>query len=145
MRLRQLFLSRWVKIPVLLVALAIFAALTFVAYRLAITTPSMYNTAGVIQAKSDSAFGDQSETLVYTSLRPGNWDIYLFDDLSKAPRRLTDNPNLDYNPVLSRDGRWVVFVSERDGNANLYALDLLSETAPLALTSYPGLDDSPTL
>ena len=145
MRLLSLFRSRWVKIPLLLVALMVIAAAAYLAYRLATTTPSMYNTVGVVQAKADSALDGESETLVYTSLRPSNWDIYLFDNLDTAPRRLTDHPNLDYNPILSRDGRWVVFVSERDGNANLYALDLTAGGEPIALTSYPGMDDAPTL
>jgi Tol biopolymer transport system component len=145
MRLRSLFRSRWVKIPLLLVALVIIVAVGYLAYRLGTTTPSMYSTIGVVQAKFDSALDEESETLVYTSARPGNWDIYLFDNLDTAPRRLTDHPNLDYNPVLSRDGRWVVFVSERDGNANLYALDLTADREPIALTSYSGMDDAPTL
>jgi len=145
MRLRSLFRSRWVKIPLLLVTLLVMAATGYLAYRLGTTTPSMYSTIGVVQVKSDSALDEGSETLVYTSLRPSNWDIYLFDNLDKAPRRLTDHPNLDYNAVLSRDGRWVVFVSERDGNANLYALDLTAEREPIALTSYSGMDDAPTL
>jgi Tol biopolymer transport system component len=75
----------------------------------------------------------------------GNWDIYLFDSLDAPPRRLTDDPNLDYNPVLSRDGRWVVFVSDRDGNPNLYAIDLTAKPDPIRLTSYSGMDDAPTL
>jgi hypothetical protein len=60
------------------------------------TTPSMYSTIGVVQAKFDSALDEESETLVYTSLRPSNRDIYIFDNLDTAPRRLTDHSNLDY-------------------------------------------------
>jgi len=105
----------------------------------------MYITVGTLQVGSNSVVDENSETLVYTSLRPSNWDIYIFDNLDTAPRRLTDHPNLDYSPVLSPDGRWVVFVSERDGNANLYALDLTTGGAPILLTSYAGMDDAPTL
>ncbi|HEY8518742.1 MAG TPA: hypothetical protein VIN61_01580 [Gammaproteobacteria bacterium] len=64
------------------------------------------------------------ERIVYSSLRPGNWDIYYFPEPGAAPRRLTDHPGLDYDPVLSPDGRWVVFTSERRGQPDLYALDL---------------------
>jgi len=46
------------------------------------------------------------DRILYTTLRPANWDIYLFDDQGRAPRRLTDDPALDYNPVFSPDGRW---------------------------------------
>ena len=47
------------------------------------------------------------ETVVYVSNRPANWDIYLFDKSNAAPKRLTDDPALDYNAVFSpeRDPR----------------------------------------
>lgn len=51
---------------------------------------------GVTQPAPASALEAGSETLVYTSLRPNNWDVYLFDGLDAPPRRLTDHPNLDY-------------------------------------------------
>ncbi|HET8696005.1 MAG TPA: hypothetical protein VFO94_00885, partial [Gammaproteobacteria bacterium] len=65
-----------------------------------------------------------SERIVYSSLRPGNWDIFYFAKGAKTPRRLTDHPGLDYDAVLSPDGRWIVFTSERRGNPDLYAIDL---------------------
>jgi len=145
MSLRSFIRSRWVKIPLLLVGVLVLAAGTFLVYKLGSTTPAMYNTLGLAQAATAPSADESSEMLVYTSLRPANWDIYLFDNLDSAPRRLTDHPNLDYNAVLSRDGRWVVFVSERDGNANLYALDLTAKLEPVPLTYYPGMDDAPTL
>ena len=105
----------------------------------------MYNSLGLAQPVIAATSDQNYETLVYTSTRPSNWDIYLFDKLDAPPRRLTDDPNLDYNPVLSRDGRWVVFVSDRDGNPNLYAIDLIAKPDPIRLTSYSGMDDAPTL
>ena len=65
-----------------------------------------------------------AERIVYSSLRPGNWDIFYFASAGAAPRRLTDHPGLDYDAALSPDGRWVVFTSERRGNPDLYALEL---------------------
>lgn len=118
MGLRKILRSRWVKVPLLLIVLLLLAAGTYLFYKLATNTPAMYNAAGLAQPVMAGA-DENSDHLVYTSLRPSNWDIYLFDSLDADPRRLTEDPNLDYNPVLSHDGRWVVFVSERDGNANL--------------------------
>lgn len=82
------------------------------------------------------------EAVVYTTLRPPNWDIYLFDKPGGAPRRLTDDPALDYNAVFSPDGRWVVFTSERTGNSDLYAFDLKSGGPPIRLTQHHGMDDA---
>src|SRR5437588_13035777 len=70
------------------------------------------------------------ERIVFVSFRPGNWDIYYFDKPGSAPRPLTDDFGLDYDPTLSPDGRWVVFCSERRGNADLYALDLKNGGPP---------------
>jgi Tol biopolymer transport system component len=73
-----------------------------------------------------------AERIVYSSLRPGNWDIYYFASAGAPARRLTDHPGLDYDAVFSPDGRWVVFTSERRGNPDLYAIDL--ESAPGSAT-----------
>ncbi len=83
------------------------------------------------------------ETIVYSTLRPTNWDIYLFEQRGAAPRRLTDDPALDYNAVFSPDGRWVVFCSERRGNPDLYAIDLKHVGAPRLLIDSTMLEDAP--
>ena len=59
------------------------------------------------------------ETIVYTTLRPPNWDIFLFDESAASPRRLTNHPAPDYDAVFSPDGEWVVFKLPGTGNANL--------------------------
>jgi Tol biopolymer transport system component len=87
-----------------------------------------------------------TERVVYSSLRPGNWDVFYFPDLGAEPRRLTDHPGLDYDAALSPDGRWVVFTSERRGNPDLYAIDLQalqagSMPAPRLLVESDALED----
>ena len=82
------------------------------------------------------------ETVVYSSLAPGNWDLYLFEEPGSAPRRLTNDPGLDYNPVVSPDGRWVVFTSERTGNPDLYVLDLAEPGIPVPLTQTEAMEDA---
>ena len=62
--------------------------------------------------------------IVFSSLRPGNWDIFYFAQPGTSPKRLTDHPGLDYEAVFSPDGRWVVFTSERRGHPDLYIIDL---------------------
>jgi Tol biopolymer transport system component len=90
---------------------------------------------------ADSAPGTQPDRIVYMSFQPSNLDIYLFPQQGKTPKRLTDHPALDYNPVISPDGRWLVFTSERRGNPDLYALDLESGGEPHLLVDSDALED----
>ena len=61
-------------------------------------------------------------TIAFSSLAPRGWDVYLIDVESRASRRLTDHPALDFNAAFDPRGERVAFVSERDGNAELYAV-----------------------
>ena len=83
----------------------------------------------------------QPDRIVYTSWQPSNWDIYLFTQRGQPPRRLTDHPGLDYDPVVSPDGRWLVFCSERRGNPDLYVLDLQRGGEPRLLIDSGFLED----
>lgn len=96
------------------------------------------------QAQTNAASVPDSlvEAIVYTTARPPNWDIYLFEEPGGSPRRLTDDPALDYNAVFSPDGRWLVFTSERNGNVDLYALDLDGNQEFIRLTDHPAMDDA---
>lgn len=40
-----------------------------------------------------------------------------------GPKQLTDNPASDYSPAFSPDGKKVAFVSERDGNPEIYIMN----------------------
>jgi Tol biopolymer transport system component len=82
------------------------------------------------------------ETIVYSSIQPSNWDLYLFERPGSAPRRLTTDPGLDYNGVISPDGRWVVFTSERSGSPDLYVLDLQGQAAARPLVASPAMEDA---
>ena len=97
---------------------------------------------GAAQGGASSATAPSSnERIVYSSLRPGNWDIFYFASRGGAPRRLTDHPGLDYDAALSPDGRWVVFTSERRGNPDLYALDVERGGEPHLLLDSAAMED----
>ena len=82
------------------------------------------------------------ETIVYSSIQPANWDVYLFDGPGSEPRRLTADAGLDYNAAISPDGRWVVFTSERSGSPDLYVLDLHDDAGPRLLVGGPAMEDA---
>ncbi|GIV05019.1 MAG: hypothetical protein KatS3mg016_0594 [Fimbriimonadales bacterium] len=51
-------------------------------------------------------------------------DLWLIDLATQRYTRLTDTDTPDTFPMWSADGRTLYFVSERDGTANLYAMDV---------------------
>lgn len=92
---------------------------------------------------SASAGGLPHERLIYTTLRPANKELYLFEPGATAPKLITNDPALDYDATFSPDGRWVVFCSERAGNPNLYAQDLTRSHPPQPLTRGSFMSASP--
>ena len=65
------------------------------------------------------------------SNRDGNYEIYMMNNDGSAPQRLTANPADDLNPVFSPDGTKVLFHSNRNGNYDIFLLDLtLQNTSP---------------
>jgi dipeptidyl aminopeptidase/acylaminoacyl peptidase len=100
-------------------------------------------TAPAQERSVDPAASSLIEAVVYSTIRRPNLDIYLYERAGEAPRRLTDDPALDYNAVFSPDGRWLVFTSERAGGGDLYALDLEGDGAALVrLTRHRAFDDA---
>lgn len=67
-----------------------------------------------------SSFAQSPERIFYSSFRPEGWDIYMMKEGTKKLEKLTEHPALDYDAVVSPDGKWVVFTSERDGYPRLY-------------------------
>lgn len=57
-----------------------------------------------------------------SNARDGNYEIYIVDATSREVTRLTDNPGIDVLPTVSPDGRWVAFVSNRDGGWKIYVV-----------------------
>lgn len=82
------------------------------------------------------------DRVAYVSFKPGNWDIYQIGGSSRKALRLTSHPSLEYNAVFSPNGKWVVFCSERNGNPDLFVLDLENPLAiPQLLVESDALED----
>ena len=56
----------------------------------------------------------------FYSSRTGQSDIYIIDTNGKNLRNLTNHPGDDYCTTWSPDGHPFAFMSERDGNAEIY-------------------------
>ncbi|HKX30186.1 MAG TPA: protein kinase [Blastocatellia bacterium] len=65
--------------------------------------------------------------LVYVSRARESQDLWIMNSSGKNGRQLTTaEAQAERYPAVSPDGRYVVFVSTRSGNSNLYRLDLQS-------------------
>jgi TolB protein len=126
--------------------ITIVTALTAITFNTNLTTAQVKNQPPAASPDSpqqsytpDSRRG--AEAVAFATFRPGNWDVYYFASRGSQPRRLTDDPRLDYDAVLSPDGRWVVFCSERSGTPALYVLDLQHEGPPKLLIDGDEMTD----
>jgi len=91
-----------------------------------------------------SAVRHPAGSIAFASLAPRGWDIYEVDVHKPAgPRRLTDNSALDYNAAFSPGGNKIAFVSERDGNMEIYVAGV-DGAALRRLTNEFAMDDHPT-
>ncbi len=63
--------------------------------------------------------------LVYISRASGSSDIWIMDQEGKSQQQLTTaETRAEIYPAVSPDGRYIVFVSTRTGNSNIYRLDV---------------------
>ena len=69
-------------------------------------------------------------------------DVYTMNADGSDSRRLTDHPDLDFDPVWSPDGTRIAFRSHRDGNEEVYVMNA-DGSEQTNLTQSPGADYSP--
>lgn len=100
-------------------------------------------TASTLRAVEQPASSEQPEgTIAFASLAPRGWDLYIGNG-DDAASRITKHHALDYNAAFSPDGKKVAFVSERDGNMELYVMNRDGSELQ-RLTNDFALDDHPT-
>ena len=83
-----------------------------------------YNSNDIISHGNALSPGDN--TIVFTSDREGNRNIYLMNINGSNLNQLTSHEANDYEPVYSPDGKSIVFTSERDGNREIYSIEIES-------------------
>lgn len=87
----------------------------------------------------------ENDLVVFSTLQPYNLDIYLRENQGAEFERLTSDQANDYNPTFSQDGRWLLFCSERNGNPDIFAIELAGSKAPRPLTSDSAMEDAPSV
>ena len=72
-----------------------------------------------------------------------NFDIYI-GPCDGGCGRVTEDPANDMHPAPSPDGSRIAFQSDRDGNWEIYLIDIAGAEDPLRLTDDPAADTRPT-
>ena len=83
-------------------------------------------------------------TVAYSGFAPLNADIFIADADGRNPKPFLANPAQDFNASFSRDGKWIVFTSERNGSADIYRAHP-DGTGLERLTDDPSFDDQAAL
>jgi TolB protein len=73
--------------------------------------------------ESAPANSDKEYTLLVSSTRTGNAEIFLVNPEWGDARNLTRNKAEDTFPAWSPDGKKIAFISDRDGRPNVYVMD----------------------
>lgn len=70
----------------------------------------------------DVSNDSRGNTLLFSSQRAGNWDVYAVAAGGGAARNLTDSPSQDAGAAFSPDGSTVAFISDRDGGWGIWTM-----------------------
>ena len=62
--------------------------------------------------------------IIFSSRRWWNYDIFISDIYNGHITQLTKNKWIDFNPSISPDSKKLLFVSDRDGNREIYKADI---------------------
>jgi Tol biopolymer transport system component len=94
---------------------------------------------------AEAAFPGGNGKIAFTSTRDGDNEIFAMNPDSTAIEQLTTNTAYDYHPAWSADGSWMAYISEQDGNAEIYMRSYGGGgfVQTLRLTKNTAYDDHP--
>lgn len=97
-------------------------------YTLDLNTKELKKITGPPQGHCEASWSPDGENILCIGRwGMGNSDIYLIDKEGQNKQRLTEHPAQDYTPRFSPDGKKIIFSSIRDGNWELYVMNLTSK------------------
>ena len=102
--------------------IVVMLALSSFAFTSSATLAARNSSASVPAARPGSSGGPK---IVFGSVRNGdNHDVFLMDLDGSNQIRITNNPAYDDQPKWSPDGSRIAFISDRDGNFEIYVMNL---------------------
>lgn len=114
-------------------------------YQLSLRDPSM-----IAPLLADSfqnvqaALSPDRTTVVFSSNRQGDFDLYLMDPDGQNIRRLTTQPGADGDPAWTPDGRRIIYTSTRGGASQIVSMNA-DGTDVRPLTTSGGGNTSPAV
>lgn len=66
-------------------------------------------------------------------------DIWTTDENGQQPQRITVNPDVELEPMLSPDGKWIAFSGNYEGNVDIYVVSVKGGI-PRRITYHPDAD-----
>ncbi|MBW8012695.1 MAG: hypothetical protein FVQ83_15875 [Chloroflexi bacterium] len=95
------------------------------------STPTATNTATNTAIPSNTPtitptptqIGGGGGQIAFSSIRDGNFEIYMMNANGSDVRRLTDDLANDFSSTWSLDGEQIAFTSDRDGNLEIYVMN----------------------
>lgn len=96
-----------------------------------------------------AAWSPDGNAIAFTSYRDSNLEIYVLSKVGNGKKlkfnhltRLTNHGASDSHPTWSADGSKIAFVSDRDGNSEIYSMNA-DGTGVVRLTNDPAHDRTP--
>lgn len=83
----------------------------------------------------------QNGKIAFTSLRNGNFDIYVINADGSDEQRLTDSPGIDDDAAFSPDGTKIAFTSDREGSDDVWVMNA-DGSDPVNLTANGSIFDA---
>jgi len=83
-------------------------------------------------------------TILVNRIGPSGAQLFIANSDGTGERKLNSGGNMDYDPMFSADGKWIVFTSERNGPANIYRMHPDGSEIE-RLTDDNGFDDQGSL